>query len=119
MEITGKIIQKLTAEGGTSARGTWKKQAFIIETQDQFPKKVCIHNWNDKVALDNFAIGSTVKASINVESREFNGKWYTDVTVWRLDAEGASSSSSDGAYPPPPTDLPMPSDEPSGDDLPF
>ena len=49
MEITGKLVKLVDAQTGTSARGEWKKQQFIIETEDQYPKKICIQNWNDKV----------------------------------------------------------------------
>ncbi|MCT4636334.1 MAG: DUF3127 domain-containing protein [Bacteroidales bacterium] len=99
MEITGKLYQKLAEQSGTSARGEWRKQDFIIETEEQYPKKVCISNWNNKVDLDSVAEGTTVTASINIESREFNGRWYTDVKVWRMSVNGQ------GGTPPPP-DMP-------------
>jgi hypothetical protein len=118
MEIVGKIVQKLESQTGTSARGEWKKQAFVIETQEQYPKKVCIQNWNDKVQLDSFADGTLVKVSINVESREFNGRWYTDVTAWRMDVEGGANSP-EADMPPPPGEIPPPDGEPASDDLPF
>jgi hypothetical protein len=95
MEITGKLYQKLAEQSGTSARGEWRKQDFIIETEEQYPKKVCISNWNNKVDLDSVAEGTTVTASINIESREFNGRWYTDVKVWRMSVNGQ------GGTPPP------------------
>ena len=81
MEITGKLIQKLTMQSGTSARtgNTWQKQEFVIETGDQFPKKICANLWGDKAdQLNQFNIGDMVKVSFDLESREFNGKWYTD-----------------------------------------
>lgn len=77
---------------GTSARGNWKKQEFVIETAEQYPKKICLSVWGDKVdSLKQFKPGANVTASINLESREFNGRWYTDVRAWRLQVavEGA------------------------------
>lgn len=124
MEIEGKIIQKLDPQTGTSAKGEWKKQDFIVETQEQFPKKVCIGVFNDKIPLDSFNVGTQVKVYVNVESREFNGKWYTNVNGWKIELQGDSpDTSAPGNIPPPP---PPPSagddwnkGEDGGDDLPF
>lgn len=120
MEITGKIIEILPAQTGSSARGEWKRQDFILETQEQYPKKVCIENWNSKVDFGTFAVGSTITASINIESREFNGRWYTGVKVWKA-TSGASETGSQPtqSFTPPPGDIPPPSEEMESDDLPF
>ena len=120
MEITGRIIEILQAQTGSSARGEWKRQDFIIETQDQYPKKVCIENFNDKVDLGIFSVGKTVTVSINIESREYNGKWYTGVKAWKAFAgSSAGGSNSSGDFTPPPGDIPPPSEETEGDSLPF
>ncbi|MCB2219544.1 MAG: DUF3127 domain-containing protein [Bacteroidetes bacterium] len=84
MEITGKIIQILPEETGEGRNGPWKKQNFILETQEQYPKKVCITVWGDKIDLNSFGENSMVTASINIESREYNSRWYTDVKAWRI-----------------------------------
>jgi hypothetical protein len=126
MEIIGKFESKLPQQSGQGKNGTWVKQEFIIQTQDQFPRKVCIALWGDKIRdLDAFAIGDSIKASISVESREYNGKWYTDVKAWRVEKVGAVSSPGMPETPPPPSidELPpfFPEDSLSseGDDLPF
>lgn len=94
LDITGKLINKLPQQSGQGKNGTWVKQDFVIETQEQFPKKVCISLWGDKVKeLDSIAIGETLKLGINVESREFNGKWYTDVKAWKIEKQGVSQKS--------------------------
>lgn len=118
MEITGKIIELLPAQTGQSARGEWKRQDFIIETQEQYPKKVCVGNFNDKVDLGAMGIGSSVVVSVNIESREYNGRWYTSVNAWKMVAAGATESAPHD-MPPPPGDIPPPSEEESADDLPF
>ncbi len=93
MEITGRIIQKLDVQKGTSAKGEWKKQEFIIETNDKFPKKVCISGWAEKVdELNRYKINDAVKVSVNVESREYNGRWYTDVRFWKIEPAGENGS---------------------------
>ena len=93
MEISGKIIKKLDAVTGNSARGEWKKQEFIIETEDKYPKQVCISAWAEKVdELTKFNINDKVKLSLNAESREYNGRWYTDLRFWKIEMIGATSS---------------------------
>lgn len=94
MEITGRIIQKLDMQKGTSAKGEWKKQEFIVETNDKFPKKVCVSAWAEKVDdLSRFAINDIVKVSYNLESREYNGRWYTDVRSWKIEPASGSAPS--------------------------
>ena len=114
MDISGKIIQLLPAQQGQGKNGTWKKQEFILETGDTYPKKVCIAVWGDKIDLNSFKIGDAVDVAFDVESREFNGRWYTDIKAWKLTAakqkEGGRSTQAPVA---PDGDLP------SNDDLPF
>jgi len=112
MEITGKITQILPEKNGQSARGGWRKQEYILETQGQYPKQVCFMVWGDKI--DELAIreGQELVVSIDIESREYNGRWYTDVKAWKVaqvgGAEGGSAS--------PMNDTPPPYSE---DDVPF
>ena len=90
MEIQGKVVRLGNLTEGTSPRGAWRKQELIIETIEQFPKQVCLVCWGDRVAeAQNFTPGQTIKAQISIESREFNGKWYTDVKPFRFDLENA------------------------------
>ena len=111
MEISGKIIAILPAQSGTSAKGSWKKQEFVVEIPGQFPKKICFINWNDKVILDNL-LNTDVKVLFDVESRENQGRWYTEAKVWRLETQGAAPAET---YQPP---VENPEDE-GLDDLPF
>jgi hypothetical protein len=84
--IEGRLIQVLTAQEGQSTRGAWKKQDFVIETSEQYPKKVCISCWNEKTdELSKFQLNDNLKVSVNIESREYNSKWYTDIKAWRID----------------------------------
>ena len=87
LEITGKIIQILPQQTGVGKNGAWSKREFILETFEQFPRKICISVWGDK--SDNLEqlhpVGSTVRVSINIESREYNEKWYTDIRAWKIE----------------------------------
>lgn len=94
MEIKGQFIQKLSEESGVSANGkAWRKQAAIIETIETYPKKVCLSFFGDKVDhLSNVYPGAKVTASVNIESREFNGKWYTNIDCWKLTMEASEAA---------------------------
>ena len=122
MEITGTVINILPEQNGEGRNGPWRKQEFIVETEGMYPKKVCIAVWGDKI--DQFAIkdGEKLTASVNIESREYNGRWYTDIKAWKLDRE-SQQAQPQGQEPPPFMDAPPPMEEPplpsEEDDLPF
>ena len=84
MEIKGKIVELLPEKSGESANGTWRKQEYILETDSQYPKKVYFMAWGEKI--DQFAIkrGEELVVSVDLESREYNGRWYTDVKAWKI-----------------------------------
>lgn len=93
MEITGKIIAVLPAQGGTSKTGNeWKKQEYVIETHDQYPKKVCFQIFGaDKIEQANILAGEELKVFFDIESREYQGRWFTNINAWRVEratAEG-------------------------------
>ena len=93
MEIIGKVVRLGNLTEGQSARGPWRKQDLIIETEEQYPRTVCLTCWTNQIEeIQKFAPGQTIKAQIEISSREFNGKWYTDVRVWRFDPVGATSA---------------------------
>ena len=88
MELNGKIIELLEEKSGESANGAWRKQEYILETESQYPKKICFMVWSDKI--DELAIkeGENLTVSIDLESREYNGRWYTDVKAWKVTRAG-------------------------------
>lgn len=92
LEITGKLIQKLELQSGVGRTGnSWQKQEFIIETMEQYPKKICANLWGDKVDnLSSINIGEVITISVSIESREFNGRWYTDVKTWKIERPAAN-----------------------------
>ena len=85
LELTGTIVQMLPYEAGTSKAGKeWRKVVFILETQDQYPRKVAISLLNDNIDKYAIQVGMVVTAHIEIESREWNAKWYTEVKAWQL-----------------------------------
>ena len=129
MEIVGKVVQLGTLTEGNSPRGPWKKQELIIETIEQYPKKICLLCWNERVnEANSFFVGQTIKAQISIESREFNGKWYTDVRAFRFDLEQPAAQPAAQPMNPIPPQMPQQPLPPmnddyfasdNGDDLPF
>ena len=88
MEISGKIIELLPLKSGQSSNGEWRKQEYILETEAQYPKKVCFMAWGDKIDQFNIKQGEPLTVSIDLESREYNGRWYTDVKAWKVSRDG-------------------------------
>ena len=109
LELEGTLRQKLGVQSGTSARGPWAKQEFILEYPDgNFTAQACFVAWGqDKVSeLDKYKVGDRVKVSFNVKSREYNGRWYNDLQIWRIAPAGAAAPQ--GAAPSAPAAAPMP-----------
>ena len=141
LELEGTLRQKLGVQSGTSARGAWAKQEFILEFPDgNFTAQACFTAWGqEKVAeLDKYQVGDHIKVSFNLKSREYNGRWYNDLQVWRLAPAGAAAPAaaaqlgqSAPSFPaasgapapayeaPAPTLDDMPAGDGSEDDLPF
>ncbi len=89
LELSGRLVTVLPEQTGNGKNGTWRKQDFVIELAGPFPKKVCMTAWGDKAdALLNASAGEELKVSFDVESREYNGRWYTDLKAWKIEAAG-------------------------------
>ncbi len=86
LEITGKVNKVLETQKGEGRNGPWQKGGFILETGDQFPKSIYCIVWGDMISqVEALKQGDEIKASIDIQSREYNGRWYTDVKAWRLE----------------------------------
>ncbi len=133
MEITGKIIQKLAPVSGTSKAGNaWNKQEYVLETQESFPRKVFFNFFGERANQYPLEVGQLVTVSFDIESREFNGRWYTDIRAWKAEpATAQAGAEAPAAAPAPaaPTAAPAPmqpaapmpdfTQPAEGDDLPF
>ena len=85
MEFVGIVYRIMPQQSGTSARGQWQKQEVIFEQPDEFSRKVCVTFFGDRVQdAATLQVGEKVNVSCNIESREYNGRWYTDVRAWRI-----------------------------------
>lgn len=90
LKISGKVVDILELQKGESKNGPWKKQDFILETPGKYPRKVCVTQWGDQVDQNDIKKGEELTAFIDIQSREYNGKWYTDVKAWKIE-KGASA----------------------------
>ena len=90
MQLTAKLTQLLPIQTGSGKNGVWKKQDIIVETDGQYPKKVCISIWGDKINEGQLQIGNLLQIDFDIESREYNSKWYTDIKAWQIEVETLS-----------------------------
>ena len=84
MNIQAKLVQLLPIQTGMGKNGQWRKQDIIVETTGQYPKKICISIWGDKINEKQLLIGNQLDIDFEMESREFNGKWYTDIRARKI-----------------------------------
>ena len=130
MEIIGKLIQKMPMQSGISKTGnSWQKQEFVIETLEQYPRKICANLWGERTAvLETLNIDDKIVMSFDLESREFNGKWYTDVKASKIEPVATNPQTPPQTQPTAPIAAPaneLPeefetfTEEGVGDDLPF
>jgi len=122
MQLTAKLVAILPEQTGMGKNGPWKKQDIIVETDGQYPKKICIALWGDKHDRNLLNIGAKLTISFDVESREFNGKWYTDVKAWKIEGGNNGGGGSSYSEEPPPYSPPIADREESvmgNDDCPF
>ena len=136
MELIAKLVKKLPQEMGEGRNGQWVKGAFVVETEEQFPKKACFTVWGENMitALDAIKEDDQIKVHFSVESREYNERWYTDLKAYRIDSLMSVTPNQEQAQPvqpmtekfPPQVEVPehadrVPFDTPATEDdlLPF
>ena len=90
MQRTAKLTQLLKFQTGIDENGEWKKQDIIVEINGQHPKKICVHIWGDKIDENQSKIGYESKIEFDIESREYKGRWYTDINARKIEAVGSS-----------------------------
>lgn len=123
MDFEGIVYKVLAPVSGTSARGEWKKQDIVFEIPSDMNRKVCVTFFGDRAGdVASFKEGDTANVSVNVESREYNGRWYTDVRGWRVVKKQSAALVPPVSEPMPPFDessMPSDSAKEDYDDLPF
>lgn len=122
MEQQGNVIQLLDEQTGDGRNGKWRKREYVIETGGQYPRKICFNLWGDKIDQFPMKVGDAVNVFFDLESRDFNGRWYTDVKAWKVEqvSKGGTANVSGQSSEPdfqsaPDQNIPPPGE----DDLPF
>ncbi|MDD4590521.1 MAG: DUF3127 domain-containing protein [Parabacteroides sp.] len=95
MEITGKIIVALPLQSGISKNGNeWKKQEYVLETHDQYPKKICFQIFGaDRINQAAILPGEELKVSIDIDSHEYQGRWFNSISAWKVERVDTSQTS--------------------------
>jgi hypothetical protein len=109
MEVVGKIIQVLPAQEGVGRTGNpWKVQPYVLETFDQYPRKVHFEVFGeDRIKQNPCDIDQVVTVSFDIESREFNGRWYTSIRAWKIQqGDMTQANAAAPAAPVPPASAP-------------
>ncbi len=119
MEFEGTVYKILPLQQGTSARGEWQRQDVVFELpQSEFSRKICVTFFNKPSDVAKLREGAAYTVSVNIESREFNGRWYTDVRAWRLQPKETQAATLEPDPIEEPRYIPTPA-TPEVDDLPF
>ena len=122
MELQGKVIAVLPERSGVSARGEWKAQSFVIETHENYPKKLVFDVFGaDRLAQFNIQSGEEIMVSFDIDAHEYNGRWFNNVRAWNVQkvdpnaVMGAMGGMQPGATPfPPMGGAPVQSAAPAG-----
>lgn len=120
MEVKGRIIVILPENSGEGKNGLWRSRDAVLETEGQYPKKVVFNLFGDAIDKFPFVVGDMVAVSFDIDSREYNGKWYPSIKAWKVDVSGVTSTSVAPSVAPSviPAGLPI-SPMDLGGDLPF
>ena len=100
MEIQGKVIAVLPERSGVSARGEWKSQTYVIETQEQYPKKMAFDVFGaDRLAQFNIQSGEVINVSFDIDADEYQGRWFNSIRAWNVTkvSQQAMASSANAA----------------------
>jgi hypothetical protein len=88
MEFTGKIIAVLPIrEGNTKSTGVaWQMQSFVIESHDEYPKKMCFDVFGeDKINQFGIKVGEELKVSFDVDARQWQDRWFNSIRAWKVE----------------------------------
>ena len=112
MEVTGKIIVALPEMSGTSKAGNaWKKREYVLETQETYPRKIHFDFFGERADQFPLNVGDVIKLSFDIESREYNGRWFTSIRGWKSEPASAAGTAAapvaaGQAFPEPPVSAP-------------
>ena len=99
MEIQGKVIAVLPERSGVSARGEWKSQTYVIETQEQYPKKMAFDVFGaDRLAQFNIQSGEEILVSFDIDAHEYQGRWFNSIRAWNVTKVSQQAAAQGGGF---------------------
>lgn len=99
MEIQGKIIAVLPERSGVSQRGNqWRSISYVLETQEQYPKKLAFDVTNDKIDQLNIQFGEILTVQFDINAREYNGRWFNSVNAWNVIRQNHQAPAQSGGF---------------------
>ena len=100
MELAGKVIAVLEPRGGVSKSGNeWKVQEYVIETHDQYPRRMCFDVFGaDKIQQFNIQVGEELNVFFDIDAREWQGRWFNSIRAWKV--ERVSTAQQMPPFPP-------------------
>ncbi len=96
-EATGKI--KLINDVQTFPSG-FSKREFVVTTGDsKYPQDLKFEVVKDKCSiLDSYKEGQEVQVNFDIRGNEYNGKYYVNLSCWKLSGKDGGGSSSNSEY---------------------
>ena len=99
MELQGKIIVVLPERSGVSQRGNqWRSISYVLETQEQYPKKLAFDVTNDKIDQLNIQLGEILTVQFDINAREYNGRWFNSVNAWNVIRQAQQATAQGGGF---------------------
>lgn len=119
MVLEGVIRLILPVQSGESNGRPWQRGGFVVDVQDgSYTNQVCFEQWaNNLPLIEGFNVGDRVVVNYNIRSREYQGRWYTSVSAWRIQRADEASQPMVDPEPFPPVGRPMQSLESNGPSL--
>lgn len=99
IRLCGKIVSVLQVKSGVTQKGEWVAQEYVLETNDKYPKKICFEVYgNDRIEKFNLKVGDEVEVYVNIDSKEYSGRWYNTIQAWAVNKKGGNNNNSDNVH---------------------
>lgn len=99
MELQGKVIAVLPERSGVSARGEWKSQTYVIETQEQYPKKMAFDVFGaDRIASFGIHSGEVINVSFDIDAHEYQGRYFNQIRAWNVTKVSQQTAAQGGGF---------------------
>ena len=119
MEIQGKVIAVLPERSGISQRGEWRSQTYVIETQEQYPKKMTFDVFGgDRIVNFGIHLGEVINVSFDIDAHEYQGRYFNQIRAWnvtKVSQQAAAQASAGVAQPAAPYTPPTQPQQPQSD----